>query len=111
MKTVRALLHGSTAFVHGADNEYQGLVSYEAAAAGVPLCLSNIGTHTSVFGGYALYHEVTDHETLARNLLRCHKDKELVKKNTSFLKKKMKEWDYSVIKKKLGDAYEELIRS
>ncbi|MBI3037330.1 glycosyltransferase family 4 protein [Candidatus Woesearchaeota archaeon] len=109
MKTVRALLHGSTAFVHGADNEYQGLVSYEAAAAGVPLCLSNIGTHASVFGDYALYHEVTDHATLAKNLLRYYEDRALVKRNTSFLKEKMKDWDYGVIRKKMGDAYDEMV--
>ena len=110
MAAVRALLQGSSVFVHGADNEYQGLVSYEAAAAGTPLCLSNIGTHTSVFGEHALYHEVTDHETLARNLLRYHDDKELVKRNTSFLKEKMKGWDYDVIKKKMSDAYDELAK-
>ncbi len=109
MKEVRALLQGSSVFVHGADNEYQGLVSYEAAAAGVPLCLSNIGTHTSVFGDFALYHEVTDHQTLAKNLLKYHEDKNLVKNNTTFLKNKMKEWDYSVIRKKMADAYDELI--
>ncbi len=108
MASVRALLQGSTVFVHGADNEYQGLVSYEAAAAGVPLCLSNIGTHTSVFGDYALYHEVGDHETLAKNLLRYYEDKELVKRNTSHLKNLMKDWDYGVIRKKMSDAYDEL---
>lgn len=109
MPTVRALLHGSTAFVHGADNEYQGLVSYEAAAAGVPLCLSSIGTHTSVFGDYALYHEVTDHVALAKNLLRCHEDKQLAKRNASFLKEKMKDWDYGVIRKKMSNAYDEML--
>src|SRR3989338_10507675 len=39
---VASFIHGSTAFVHGADNEYQGLVTYESAAAGKPLCSSNI---------------------------------------------------------------------
>jgi glycosyltransferase involved in cell wall biosynthesis len=106
MQSVRALLQSSTAFVHGADNEYQGLVSYEAAAAGVPICLSNIGSHTSVFGESALYHEVTDHETLAKNLLKCYEEKELVRKNTAHLKNLMKDWDYDVIKKKMSDSYE-----
>ncbi len=109
MAAVRALLQGSTAFVHGADNEYQGLVSYEAAAAGVPLCLSNIGSHTSVFGDDALYHEVTDHETLAKNLLFCHEHHDSVRDSTAHLKGRMKDWDYGVIRKKMADSYEEIM--
>jgi len=106
---VRSLVHGSHVFVHGADNEYQGLVTYENAAAGNPLCLSNIGTHTSVFNDNALYHDVTDHKTLAKNFLRYYEDKALVKKHTSTLKKQMKDWDYKVIRKKMSAAYDEII--
>jgi len=107
-ESVNAFIHGAHAFIHGADNEYQGLVSYETAAAGRPLCLSSIGTHTSVFGKNALYHDVTDHKTLAKNLLRYYEDKDLVKTHTSNLQRQMKDWDYPVIKEKMSKAYDEI---
>lgn len=109
MDSLRALLHSSSVFVNAADNETQGLVTYEAAAAGVPLCLSGIGSHTTVFGDSALYHEVADHGSLARNILKYYEDSALRRKNTSHLRERMKEWDYSAIKKKMSDAYDELI--
>ncbi|MBI2137619.1 glycosyltransferase family 4 protein [Candidatus Woesearchaeota archaeon] len=107
---VRSFIHGANAFVHAADNEYQGLVSYENAAAGVPLCLSNIGTHTSVFGDNALYHGVADHKALAANLLRYYEDSSLRKSHTSVLSKQMADWDYGIIRKKLTAAYEEFFK-
>ncbi len=106
---VNSFIHGSHAFVHGADNEYQGLVTYESAAAGKPLCLSNIGTHTSVFGKRALYHEVADHKKLSENLLKYYEDDSLRKEHTAANKKLVKDWDYEVIKEKMSDAYDKLL--
>ncbi len=106
---VASFIHGSNAFIHGADNEYQGLVTYESAAAGKPLCLSNIGSHTSVFNGTALYHEVTDHKKLAENLLRYCEDGNLRKEHTEKNKKLVQDWDYEVIRKKMSDAYDGIV--
>ncbi len=106
---VASFIHGSSAFVHGADNEYQGLVTYESAAAGKPLCLSSIGTHTSVFKENALYHEVTDHKKLAENLLRYYEDDSLRKEHAAKNKKMVQDWDYEVIRKKMSDAYDALL--
>ncbi len=106
---VASFIHGSNAFIHGADNEYQGLVTYESAAAGKPLCLSNIGTHTSVFGENALYHEVTDHRKLAENLLRYYEDDSLRKEHAAKNSKLVQDWDYEVIKKKMSDAYDGIL--
>ncbi len=105
---VASFIHGSHAFVHGADNEYQGLVTYESAAAGKPLCLSSIGTHTSVFGENALYHEVTDHKKLAENLLRYYEDGSLRQEHAAKNKRMVQDWDYEVIRKKMSDAYDEI---
>ena len=106
---VRSFVHGADMFVHGADNEYQGLVTYENAAAGNPLCLSNIGTHTSVFNENALYHEVTDHKTLAKNLLKYYEDDSLRKEHVKKNKQMVKDWDYKVIWKKMSDSYDEIV--
>lgn len=110
-ETVRSFIHGVNAFIHGADNEYQGLVTYENAAAGNPLCLSNIGTHTSVFNDSALYHEVADHEALAKNLLKYYEDDSLRKEHIAKNRKLVKDWDYEVIKKKMSDSYDEMLNS
>jgi len=100
----------SKCFVHSAENEFQGLVSYEAAAVGIPVCLSNIGSHTSVFKGYALYHDVEDYKTLAENMIKCHSPDEAIRLNVKFLKEYMKKWDYDRIKNVLSDAYDEVIK-
>ena len=99
----------SDVFAHTAENEYQGLVTYESAAAGKPLCLSNIGTHTSVFGKNALYHEVKDYKKLAENIVASIKNRANRQENSEFLRNHMKDWDYPVIKKQLSDMYDELL--
>ncbi|HIG98330.1 TPA: glycosyltransferase family 4 protein [Candidatus Woesearchaeota archaeon] len=99
----------SDVFVHTAENEYQGLVSYEAAAMGIPLCLSNIGSHTSVFREHALYHGVEDYRRLAENVVASIRQRESRENSISFLREHMKKWDYPVIKKQLSEMYDELI--
>src|SRR3989338_256065 len=65
----------SDVFAHTAENEDQGLVCYEAAAMGIPLCLTAIGSHTSVFKEHALYHEVEDYKKLAENIVASIKNR------------------------------------
>lgn len=108
-KILQQLYSLSDVFVHTAENEYQGLVSYEAAAMGIPLCLSNIGSHTSVFKEHALYHDVEDYRKLADNIIASINRQDSREGSISFLKEHMKNWDYPVIKKQLSEMYDELI--
>jgi glycosyltransferase involved in cell wall biosynthesis len=64
-----ALFVVADVFVHSAEAEGQCLAVYEAAAAGVPLCLSTIGSFTRVFSR-AKFHAPGDHEQLATNVRR-----------------------------------------
>lgn len=106
---VRKLYSISDVFVHPAENEYQGLVSYEAAAMGIPLCLSNIGSHTTVFREHALYHDVEDHEQLARNIIATIKHRDQREESVRFLKQYMRNWDYPVMFKRMGELYDEIL--
>ncbi len=108
-RVLQQLYSLSDVFVHTAENEYQGLVSYEAAAIGIPLCLSDIGSHTSVFKEHALYHDVEDYRKLADNIIASINGLGSREGSINFLKEHMKEWDYPVIKKQLSGMYDELI--
>ena len=99
---VREILYVSDVFVNSSDPEGMGMAVYEAASAGVPLCLSNIGPFTSVFGDMALYNPPRDKEKLASNYLRYYKNLTLRKKTGKRLKKYFRKWDYSIIMKRLN---------
>jgi glycosyltransferase involved in cell wall biosynthesis len=101
---LRDIMHISSAFISTSWHEGQCISAYEAAAAGIPLCLSRIGSFTSVFDGSALFHSIADHESLARNLIFVLSDrnKALIKKYTQrnqlFVKEKC---NYEKIKEKM----------
>lgn len=108
-EVLRQLYSMSDVFAHTAENEYQGLVSYEAAAMGIPLCLSKLGSHTSVFKEHALYHDIEDYRKLADNIIASIKSRSSREDSIKFLQEHMKNWDYPVIKKQLSGMYDELL--
>lgn len=108
-ETVRKFYSLSDVFVHTAENEFQGLVSYEAAAMGVPLCLSGIGSHTSVFREHALYHGVEDYKKLASNIVTSIRHRDRHGESISFLKKYMKEWDYPAIRERMSEEFDKIL--
>ncbi len=87
-------------------HEGQCLVAYEFASAGLPLCLSNIGSFTSVFKNSALFCNPDDYKTLASNIIRYLNDPELVKKHAAINRRIVKErCDYDTIKSKLRELF------
>lgn len=110
-ETVRKLYSLSDVFVHTAENEFQGLVSYEAAAMGIPLCLSGIGSHTSVFKEHALYHDVEDYKMLASNIVASirHRDRDGRGESIRFLKQHMKAWDYPIIRERMSEEFDKIL--
>ena len=66
---VRNIMHISDICINSSIHEGQCIVVYEAAAAGLPLCVSNIGSFTSVFTDSALFHDPNDYKKLAKNIL------------------------------------------
>ncbi len=108
-EVVCKILKFADIFVNTSSVESQCIAVYEAAAAGLPLCLSDIGSFTEVFREHALYHHYDDAASLKANMLHYYSDKRLAGRNAAFLKKFVKVWDYEVIKRKLWAAYEAVL--
>jgi len=105
-KKIPSLIQISKAGIIPSYHEGQCLVAYEFASAGIPLCLSNIGSFTSVFKDSALFSNPDDYKTLATNILKYLNDKELAKKHTSINRKIVRErCDYNKIKKQLQTLF------
>ena len=108
-KKVRGLLHISDVFVNSSDPEGMGMAVYEAASAGVPLCLSSIGSFTSVFKNMALYNSPRDKNKLADNYLEYYNDSALRQKTGSRLKEHLKKWDYPIAMEKFDKIFSEVL--
>ena len=68
-------------FVNTSTAEGNPLSVGEAAAAGIPLCLSKLPTLKSIYGNSALYHEPKDDITLADNVIAYFGNSQLRKHN------------------------------
>ncbi len=106
---IRKLLHISDIFVNSSSLEAQCIAVYEAGAAGLPLCLSEIGSFTSVFGNKALYHQPRNAKQLAENYYRYYEDDRLREKISIELKKFVKGWDYPINKSKMKKLFEDVL--
>lgn len=103
---VRTFMHLADVGVTSSSREGQCITVFEKSAAGLPLCLSDIGSFTSIFKKSALFHNPTDYETLAKNIETYIKDKRLVKKHTRLNKELVKErYNYDKIKKQLTNLF------
>lgn len=108
-KDVRDIHNISDVFVNSSDPEGMGMAVYEAASVGVPLCLSSIGSFTSVFKDMALYNKPRDKQKLADNYLKYYNDKVLRLKMKGELKEYIKDWDYSVVMKRFDKLFLEVL--
>jgi glycosyltransferase involved in cell wall biosynthesis len=101
-KNTRNIMNISDICINSSIHEGQCLVVYEAATADLPLCVSNIGSFTSVFTKSALFHDPEDFEKLAQNIQYYLKNPNIAKKHSKINKKIVKErCDYEVVEKKL----------
>ncbi|MBD3164443.1 glycosyltransferase [Candidatus Woesearchaeota archaeon] len=107
-RQVRKILAISDIYVNNSDLEAMCLSVYEAASAGVPLCLSKIGSFTSVFGDMALYSEPRDEKGLLKNFLKYFENPVLRNKSGNKLSRFAKKWDYPLVMKDLKVLYKEL---
>jgi len=107
---IRDILDCSQAYVSSSSVEAQGLTNYEAAASGLPLCLSDIGSFTTIFGADALYHPAGDAQKLAENFKKYAEDEKLRDRNGKAVQKKMKAYDFSVLGTKLINLYRKVLR-
>ncbi len=87
---LRDAMSAATMFINSSDYESFGLAAYEAAAAGLPLCLpkyepasagnQSFGTFEG-FRGCALFHKPKDADALANNIEKYLLDARLKKRN------------------------------
>ncbi|MBI2664059.1 glycosyltransferase family 4 protein [Candidatus Woesearchaeota archaeon] len=108
---IKKVLYGTDVFCMASRIDAQCISVYEAGAAGLPLCLSDLPAFTSVFKDAALYHKVGDAEGLAGDLMKYYKDKKLRKTNGGKAKQHAKAADYRKIRKQLKELYSQLLRS
>jgi glycosyltransferase involved in cell wall biosynthesis len=97
----------ATVYVNSSDSDGEnfGIAVYEAAAAGVPLCVPDYGTF-DIFGDCALFHPNHNPELLAENIRKYFSDPELRKRNSELGKKIAKQFDYGIVR----GQYEKLYR-
>ena len=83
-------------YLNSSFDEGQCVAVYDAALCGLNLCLPNIMSFVGVFKDSALFHDVSNHEKLAENILYYidHEElrREYVKRNIDMITK-----DYSVV--------------
>lgn len=103
----------ATEFIHIADigiinsfHEGQCIVTYEFASAGLPMCLSRMGSFTSVFKDSALFNDTKDYKTLAENMIKYINNRGLRKKHSSINREIVKErCDYDTVKERLRKLF------
>ncbi|QQG40208.1 MAG: glycosyltransferase family 4 protein [Candidatus Aenigmatarchaeota archaeon] len=105
---LRAAYGAASVYVNSSDDgpECFCLSAYEAAAAGVPLCLPDFGVFEA-FEGAALFHKNTDADALAKNISAYLEDRETAIKHASAAKLIAKQFDYPVVKKTFQNFYKE----
>jgi len=107
-KDTRAVMNISDMCVNSSIHEGQCLVVYEAAVADLPLCVSNIGSFTSVFTKSALFHDPEDAEKLAKNIAYYIKNPRVAKKHAEINKKiVIGRCDYRTVESQLAKLFQE----
>lgn len=106
---VLAALDAATIYVNSADDggECFALVVYEAAAAGVPLCLPDFGVF-EVFKNAALFHNNHNSAQLATNIQKYLDDPSLREQNAKRAKEIAKKFDYPIVRKMYEDFYKKI---
>jgi glycosyltransferase involved in cell wall biosynthesis len=90
--------------INSSFDEGQCVAVYDAALCGCVLCLPNIMSFTGVFKDKALFHNVTDYQKLASNILSYLRDPDLVIKNRDAVIKMIRnEYSKETIEPKLKE--------
>lgn len=105
-KELLAAMDAATIFINSSTYESFGLAAYEAAAAGLPLCLPGLGAFDN-FHGCALFHKPKDADGLAANIRRYLADVGLRKRSGSKAKSVARRLDYHIVRKMYEKFYED----
>lgn len=108
-ESLRDAFTAADVVINSSFNEGLPLSLCEAAAVGKPLCLSAIGSLKSTFGDAALYHDPTDADGLARNILRYLGDAEVRKAHVQRCRQIVSSFDLPLVRKQMRGLYFSLL--
>jgi glycosyltransferase involved in cell wall biosynthesis len=106
---LRMLYSASDVFCMPSWVEGQLLAAGEAAAAGLPLVLSNLETLVEIYQGCALFHVPMDYEHLATHIINLLKNAKLAKALGNTGRLKMRNYRPEIVHAKLRKLYESLL--
>jgi len=111
-KELLAALDAASIFINSSESSFECFCvsAYQAAAAGVPLCLPDFGVFES-FKGRALFHNNHDPDQLAENIKTYLKNKRLASENIAAARKIAASVDYPVVRKMFEDFYKSIFVS
>lgn len=103
---VLAALDAANVYVNSSEDggECFSLVVYEAACAGVPLCLPDYGLFDA-FKSSALFHGYMDSDKLSENICKYLNNGKLARKNASNAKRVARKVDYPIVRKMYEKFY------
>jgi glycosyltransferase involved in cell wall biosynthesis len=110
-RSLRKFYAAADIFVLPSTVEGQSLTAGEAAAAGLPLALSNLEPLVEVYNGCALFHEPMDYVSLARNVINVLTNEKLAKRLSQRGREKIRKYDIAIIEPKLKTVYENCLKN
>ncbi len=78
---VNVLLNNYLIYLNSSFDEGMCIAVYNAALSGCALCLPKIMSFTGIFKDKALFHEVCDHEQLAKNIMYYLENPEIIREH------------------------------
>ena len=111
-KELLAAFDAASIFINSSESGFECFCvsAYQAAAAGVPLCLPDFGVFES-FKDRALFHNNHDPDQLAENIGAYLKNKKLASKNIYGARKFAASVDYPIVRKMFEDFYKRIFVS
>jgi glycosyltransferase involved in cell wall biosynthesis len=93
-------------YVNSSFDEGQCVAVYDSALCGCALCLPKISSFIGVFKDKALFHGVSDHETLAKNILRYLDDPKMMERdNEACIKMIKNDYNKETIERKMRELF------
>ena len=102
-----AAFDAATIYAHSSLYEGFGIAVYEAASAGIPLCLPDYGTFDS-FNGHSLRHKFDNPGQLSSNIKKYLNNPRLRLTNGKLAAQTARKFNYPVVKAMYDDLYKSL---
>jgi len=103
---VNILLNKYLIYLNSSFDEGMCVAVYNAALAGCALCLPTIMSFTGVFKDKALFHKVTDHEQLAKNIIYYLENPKTISEHNKLCREMIiKDYNYQKISELMKDLF------